>query len=141
MTMKCQDCGALEGSLHNRECPREICPFCFGQATSCMCRFRAFGFKPQHSESEHPTMGLPRDVFLSGLSKEQEEQWGTKVDAKGRIPFFCFPWICMRCGSVDPPIFMVSDEEWKAVVPRDRRDGILCRPCFDEMKQLLAENS
>jgi len=141
MTVKCTSCGTSEGSLHNRGCSRERCPFCFGQAISCACQYRAAGYKPQAVGSGHPTMGLPKEVFENGLSNEQEQLWDERVNKKGRIPYFNFPWICCRCGSVDPHIFMVPDNEWKRVVPRHKRREILCRECFDYMAKCIDDNS
>jgi hypothetical protein len=34
-------------------------------------------------------------------------------------------------------MFMVANKEWKAVVERDYRKEILCKPCFLNMQRLL----
>lgn len=140
MTRKCRGCDAPEGSLHNRGCFNERCPFCFGQLASCNCQYVHFGYKPQPISAGHPTMGLPKEVFNEGLSDEQLDEWDHVVTKKGRIPYFRFPNICSRCGDVDPELFMVPNEEWKSVVPEDHWGDVICRPCFDEMKRLHSEH-
>ena len=59
-----------------------------------------------------------------------------QVIKAGRIPFLYFPWLCAKCGTVDPPLWMVSDEEWCAIIPAPYRHHILCRPCFDHCAAL-----
>lgn len=137
----CPGCGAPEGSLHNRGCLKEKCPFCFGQLVCCSCIYVHFGYKPQPLAAGHPTMGLPKEVFDNGLPDDQVDEWDALVTRHGRIPFFSFPLICSRCGEVDPEFFMVPDEVWQSVVPEDHWSDIICRTCFDEMKRLLEENS
>jgi hypothetical protein len=34
-------------------------------------------------------------------------------------------------------MFMVDNEEWKAAVEVDRREEILCKPCFLEIQRLI----
>ena len=58
------------------------------------------------------------------------------VKRKGRIPYFFFPLLCQRCGVQWPIFFNVPDREWKRVVPRNWWDEILCRPCYDVLKDV-----
>jgi len=37
MSKVCDDCGTVEGSLHDSFCTRECCPFCGNQLISCEC--------------------------------------------------------------------------------------------------------
>ena len=138
---KCNACGAPEGSLHNRGCFNEVCPFCFGQLVSCMCVHLHFGYNPQPMAAQHPTMGLPKDVFENGLRAEQIDEWDGVVTEKGRISYFYFPLICTHCGEVDTGFFMVPDEDWQSVVPENHWKDIICRECFEGMKRLLIKNS
>jgi len=141
MSTTCHECGAPEGSLHNRACPIERCPFCFDQLITCNCIYLHFNYKPQPMDSHHPTMGLPKNIFINGLPKERLDKWDEVVTRRGRIPFFHFPSICTRCGCMDPDPFMVPDAEWCEVVPLDHREDILCRGCFDEMQRLHDANA
>jgi len=141
MNLICHDCGAYEGSLHNRGCFNECCPYCFGQLAFCHCSYLYFGYKPQPTEAQHPTMGLPKDIFINGLSDAQLDEWDGIVTRKGRIPYFHFSNICTRCGEVEPDLFMVSDEEWQSVVPENHWCDVICRTCFDKMNKLFSQNS
>lgn len=55
-----------------------------------------------------------------------------------RIPYIHWPGVCVRCGLVEPDIFM--DEEWEKYIAPMHRDVILCRKCFEEIKELKGES-
>ena len=59
-----------------------------------------------------------------------------KVRRRGRIPYLCFPVLCVRCGAHWPEFFMVSNHEWHQVMPRSHWDTVICRPCYDYIKDV-----
>ncbi len=58
------------------------------------------------------------------------------VRRKGRIRYYCFPLLCVRCGAQWPEFFSVPADTWKRVVPKTHWDTVLCRPCFDDLATL-----
>ena len=94
-----------------------------------------------------------------GVSEGQIHQWGCdmeacpfcggqliscdcdktneEIEAKGRIPYIQWPWVCARCGKLWPDLFMVPNAEWKHYIEPRERDKILCRICYEEIKRLI----
>lgn len=124
---KCRDCGVLEGGIHEHGCDNEACPECGGQLIACDCCY----------EFLKVDVSPGTWAYNNGLTDEQEELYIAELNRLGRTPYFLLPNLCMRCGAKWPEMFKVTDEEWQSVVaPRNHR-GMLCRPCFDEMRALL----
>jgi len=80
-------------------------------------------------EHHHPDMDRmdPKVIFW----------WAWRVEKYGRVPFIHYPNICARCGEVDPQFFKVPDAEWEHYVELSERNSILCRPCYDTIRQLI----
>ncbi len=132
----CQHCNAAEGQLHDPFCYSEECPFCGGQLVSCNCPYQQINL---YDTNRYPdqTAFLPPEVYQHGLDDAQAKTWLGILDAKGRIPFISYLWVCARCGTLSPELFRVPDEEWARYIAPSKRDRILCRPCFDEIKSLV----
>jgi len=64
----CPVCGCADGEFHTPGCPVEICPWCGGQLTSCLCRFEKTGREE-----------FTREAHL--------EEFLELLDKKGRVPF------------------------------------------------------
>lgn len=124
----CHDCGVEEGELHEMGCDMERCPFCGRQLISCDCCYEKLGYTIDFS---HPTMGLPAEIYHNGLSEDQWQKWLAILNEKGRIPYIVYPNVCAKCGTVNPAMFMVDNEEWKHYIQPDQRRSILCRHCYD----------
>ncbi|MYN02909.1 hypothetical protein GTP41_12440 [Pseudoduganella sp. DS3] len=82
MSKVCDDCGTVEGSLHEAFCTRERCPFCGGQLVSCGCASKVLeldadeqkALDDYEDDSVEPLAGVIR-------------RWVKALDRKGRIPF------------------------------------------------------
>jgi hypothetical protein len=131
---KCHDCGCEEGEIHEQGCDVERCPFCGYQLLSCNCRYTRLGYNFDESK---PFCGLPKNIYEHGLTDEQYKKWLCILEKKGRISFILYPLICARCGKLWPEFFKVSDEEWEKYIQRDKRNSILCKDCYNDIKQLI----
>lgn len=130
----CGDCRCKEGEMHKPSCNMERCPFCNGQLLSCDCRYTKLGYKIDNSKI---FCGLPKDIYKRGLNGVQYKKWEQILEKKGRIPFILYPLICARCGELWPEFFMVPDEEWNKYIQPDKRDKILCRECYNDIKSII----
>lgn len=154
----CHDCGAKEGEIHQRGCDMERCPFCGGQLITCSCSYIKLGFdykdftkeiyqpgnfQEQFKEFEklYPYAGLPKEIYENGLPKDLQEKWEKILKEKGRVPYIQYPNLCRKCGMLWPEMFNVSDEEWKKYVRIGEREEMLCRPCYDQIKQWIDEGT
>ena len=120
----CHDCGVVEGELHQRGCDMEKCPFCTNQLISCVCSY------DQLKIDVSPGTW----AYENGLTEEQENNWENILKEKGRIPYFQEPNMCARCGEVWPQMFMQDD--WKAVIPPQYIDKLLCFGCYEFIKSI-----
>ena len=134
----CHDCGCKEGELHDLGCDMERCPFCGGQLITCGCRYEAVGYDYDRSK---PMSGLPRQVYEKGLNDDENRKFVAFLSSKGRVPYIVWPNMCRRCGALWPDMFSVPDEEWRKYVQISRRACLLCRPCYDTIKQLIDERA
>jgi hypothetical protein len=55
----------------------------------------------------------------------------------GRFPYIVYPNLCARCGTLWPEMFHVQDADWERYVQRSKRDKMLCRSCYDAIKELI----
>jgi len=124
----CKDCGVSEGQLHKSGCDMERCPFCGNQLISCDCCYEHLGFNPDN---------LPTNIYENGLTDKLAEKWIDILNNKGRVPCIIYPNLCGRCGKLWPNFFMVDDKEWEKYIEISARDKVLCRECYDEIKQLI----
>lgn len=136
--MRCHDCGTEEGQLHGykRGCDMERCPFCGKQLIGCGCCYEKLGIT-KHYDFREKFSGLPKEVFENGLDEEQEKQWLEILTEKGRIPWIQYPNVCQRCGKLWPDLFLVPTEEWNHYIEPEMRNTILCRSCYDWIKESI----
>ena len=85
------------------------------------------------------TSGLPVRVYFDGLPEDKQAEWERILEARGRIPWICYPNICRRCGVLWPKMFRVSDEEWERYVEPAMRGYMLCEECYTWIKQQIDE--
>jgi hypothetical protein len=148
----CHDCGAHEGEIHQWGCDMERCPQCGGQLISCGCVYKILGplygwtyipavyiSEPPYVVSVHETDGLPPEIYEDGLTDEQEEKWFDIVTAYGRVPYIQWPLVCSYCGELWSDFFNVPDEEWREYIEEGHRDDVICRKCYDHIKQVITD--
>lgn len=125
--VKCHDCGCLEGQIHEYGCDMERCPFCGGQLITCDCCYRILDI-----DASEGTW-----AYNNGLTVEQTRIWLQKLSEEGRVPYIRWPNVCSRCGVLEPALFYVSDKEWEKYIQKSKRGELVCRSCFDEIKELI----
>jgi len=54
-----------------------------------------------------------------------------------RIPYVLIPVNCVLCGEQWTEMFKASNEEWKKYVIPPLQDKVLCKECFDELKNMF----
>ena len=133
----CHDCRVEEGQIHHLGCDMERCPFCGGQLMGCNCRYTLLGFDYNWNK---PQSGLPLDIYNNGLPPELEEKWEKMLNEKGRVPYIFYPNVCARCGELMPDLFSVSNQEWKHYIEISERNQVICRNCFDYIKEVIDDN-
>jgi hypothetical protein len=132
----CHDCGAKEGQIHDLGCDMEYCPFCGGQLISCECVYNLLGLRDTQKYGLE-TSYLSHEIYNNGLTDPQEEKWLGLLEEKGRTPYIRWPNMCARCGKLWPEMFSVPDAEWEKYIQKSERHQVLCRPCYDEIKELI----
>ena len=80
-SMRCDDCGAGEGDLHEIFCTRERCPFCGGQLISCGCISSVLELSPEEQQALDDYIDDSVDPL-----KSVNERWVKALEKKGRIP-------------------------------------------------------
>lgn len=114
---KCHDCGVKEGQIHEWGCDMERCPFCGWQLISCNCASEMFQ--------------------VDELSDELDIKRRAMITEKGRVPYIRYPVLCGKCGELWPDFFMVSDEEWNHYIQLNMQGTVICKECYQEIKQLI----
>ena len=134
------ECEAEEGELHNWYCRREHCPFCNLEfASGCDCVYMLLGLQSRNNSPE--TSYLTQEIYIEGLSDEQEDEWFKLCTQRGRIPFIYTPQMCGRCGCLWPEFFMVQDVAWSYYTNPDLKDKILCLGCFQHIRQSIDKHN
>jgi hypothetical protein len=72
-----------------------------------------------------------------GFSPAQQAQWEAQLRREGRVPYIVYPVLCAKCGALWPEFFRVPDAEWTRYIQIDMRDAVLCRPCYEYIKQVI----
>jgi len=114
----------------------ERCPFCGGQLISCDCLYKLLGLIDR-SKYDKDTAFLPPDIYANGLTRKQAIRWEAMLNKKGRVPFIEYPIVCAKCGALWPELFMVSNAEWEHYIQINQRRNVLCRKCYDHIKELI----
>jgi hypothetical protein len=136
---KCHDCGVREGEFHKPGCDMERCPFCGGQLISCDCAYEKLNLRDREKFTE-ATSFLPPEIYEGGLTGEQSEAWDKMLKEKGLIPYVSYPNICRYCGELWPEMFKVPDEEWEYYIEPNHRHDMICRRCYDWIKDVIDRN-
>lgn len=82
LILRCPDCNASNGQIHDLFCTKERCPFCGGQLITCDCVGKVLPL----SESEKQIWDQYEDDSVPPLSGLLG-RWQEALNAKGRIPF------------------------------------------------------
>ena len=127
MNRNCHDCNCEEGEFHLPGCDMERCPFCGTQLISCRCCYELLNID----------ISKGTWAYSYGLTEEQIKEWEKKLEKKGKIPYVIIPNLCGLCGEQWPESFGVPDEEWTKYVVPALQKGMLCRRCYDRMKELF----
>ena len=134
--VRCHTCGVPEGFLHHFGCQQECCPWCPGLLISCRCLYTKMQvYDPARYGAE--TKHLAPAVHAQGLDAYPDEAWLRLFRTSGRIPFIDYPLLCIRCGTLSPQLFMVPTRDWQRYVQPDKREALLCIPCYREIKRLI----
>ena len=161
---RCNDCGVLEGEKHHVGCQREICPICGGRVATCICYYHwktgsevcpfcgdgvrsckcsidvIFDAEIVHEPGTRHLKNVKEYISLLGTARYHDEGWIASLELEGRVPHVCTPNLCVRCGAVDPPFFMVPDDEWNAVIPINLRKKIFCKECYVHVRNVTGYN-
>lgn len=87
----CDDCGCLEGQLHELFCLRERCPFCGTQLACCSCISKVLNLSLEEQRALDDYMDDTVEP-MKGIN----ERWEKALNQKGRIPFEFKPLISKR---------------------------------------------
>ena len=132
----CHDCGVREGEFHKPACDMERCPFCGDQLFICDCRYEKLDLIDKEKYGKE-TDYLPPDIYYNGLIDELAKKWEAILREKGLIPYIVWPNLCAKCGALWPKMFHVPAEEWKHYIQPNMRREMVCRSCYDYIKNLV----
>lgn len=128
----CSDCETPEGELHALYCTKERCPFCGKQLSSCGCMNQVLTLTQEELKSVEEFIDDSVDPLHGVMLR-----WEEALNRKGRVPYIVYPIICAKCGMLWPELFRVPDEEWERYIQIDMRAGVICQPCYEEIKLLI----
>lgn len=119
--MNCHDCDCKEGKIHKFDCDMERCPFCGNQLITCDCMYEKLQIKGDTHTIEH------------------EKEWLEILEKRGRIPYIIYPVMCVKCGvfQYHEDLFSVPNEEWNKYIQPDMRGEVICKPCYDFIKEAI----
>ena len=138
--IRCGDCGAHEGQLHDIGCGMERCPFCGGQLIGCDCIYEKLELFDEEKYSIE-TWHLPPEIYNEGVGGKLWDKWVEILNNRGRYPFIRFPILCALCGDHYPDLFMVPDEDWRRFIQPDKQHAVICRPCFNYIKKASSSDN
>ena len=75
-----------------------------------------------------------------GVEEGQRHKEDCAADVYG-MPFVHYPPICLRCGKMNPEVFVVSDEEWEKYIQPNIREHFVCKECYDFIKEKTDRNA
>jgi ferredoxin len=84
--------------------------------------------------------GLPEEIYNKGLPEEQEKAWMGLLK-EVRVPWIDYPNICIKCGKLWPDLFSVPDDEWKRYIQKSEQNTVICRECYDFIKESIDSNN
>jgi len=58
-------------------------------------------------------------------------------EAGRRLPYIAYSTFCAKCGAQEPPLFKVPDEVWAYYIEPEARGYVICRQCFDYIRQVI----
>jgi len=120
--------------MHVFCCLQEVCPFCGNQMASCNCIYEHLQLFDKKTWTEE-TAFLPPAIYKKGPTDAHMKEWHRICQEKGRFPYVFYPLFCAYCGEPWPEMFMDKNSEWDSVVePRMRRE-VLCRDCYERIKE------
>lgn len=81
MSKTCDDCGAVEGQLHEIFCLRERCPFCGAQLVACGCISEVLQLDADEQRAVDEYVDDSVEPLLS-----INNRWVKALNRKGRVP-------------------------------------------------------
>jgi hypothetical protein len=121
----CPECGVSEGNLHKYGCKLEPCPRCKYFLMFCDCLFE------QLPPGDQTPLIQRREILTPGNPDH------FRVETRERIRCITSPPMCCKCGRFVLEYFFVPDEEWRHYIQPYMRRSVLCRECYDYIKERI----